>query len=275
MKKTKIGLVQMDSLLGDVEGNLEKIELFLKDAHKNEVDIICFPEASITGYSKTARPVTILEKSDLFDLFKNWSREYSMIILAGFIEENPNGMPYIAHLIADPSRQLELYRKSHLGESELDYFSPGDSLPVFKTDKASIGIQICWETHFPEISRVMALEGVDIIFTPFASPIAGQRRKDIWMKYLAARAYDNNVFIAASNLINTREEGTKFGGGLLVLDPKGNILAENFEDEEAILYVDLDPELINKIRDRESTSMKYRYYMDYRRPELYGEISEK
>lgn len=275
MRKTKIALVQMDSILGEIEQNLEKIEEYMEKAYENQVDIISFPEAVITGYSKEARPISRLEKIRLFELFKGWAKDYSMTILAGFIEGNPDGKPYIAHLIADPSRGIDIYRKSHLGESELNHFSPGDRLPIFETDRAKIGVQICWETHFPEISRVMALNGVDIIFTPFASPLGGGRRKDIWMKYLPARAYDNNVFIAASNLINTRDEGTKFGGGLLVLDPKGNILAENFQDEESILYVGLDPELIKKIRDKKSTSMKYRYYMDYRRPELYGDLTKE
>lgn len=273
MKKTKIALVQMDSRLGEIEENLRKIERYIEEAYENGVDIICFPEAAITGYSKTARPVNTEEKADLFHLFEAWAKEYSMTILAGFIEDNPKGKPYIAHLIADPSRGIDIYRKSHLGESELDHFSPGDRLPVFETNKASIGIQICWETHFPEISRVMALNGVDIIFTPFASPLGGGRRKDIWMKYLPARAYDNNVFIAASNLINTRDKDTQFGGGLLVLDPKGNIIAEDFTSKETILYLNLDPELINTIRDKKSSSMKYRYYMDYRKPELYGYIT--
>lgn len=275
MQETKIALVQMESLVGDVQSNLKKIKYYIKEAYRNMVNIICFPEASITGYSKDSYPIKSKEKLELYDLIKKWSIDYSITILAGFIEENSTDKPYITHLIATPDGEINVYRKSHLGESEVDYFSSGNDLPIFKTPTANIGIQICWETHFPEISRVMALKGVDIIFMPFASPVKGTRRKNIWLKYLAARTYDNNVFIAACNLIGINGKGTTFGGGLLVLDPKGNLIEEDFNGEESILFIDLDPILINDIRNKDNDSMKYRYYMDYRRPELYKRIIEQ
>ena len=274
MQETKIALVQMQSLVGDVQSNLKKIEYYIKESYKNKVNIICFPEAAITGYSKDLDSIKSKERLELDDLFKKWAIDYSLTILVGFIEESSTDKPYITHLIATPDGEIDFYRKSHLGESELDYFSSADDLPIFNTPRANIGIQICWETHFPEISRVMALKGVDIIFMPFASPVKGIRRKDIWLKYLAARAYDNNVFIAACNLIGINGQGTTFGGGLLALDTKGNLIEEDFNGEESILFIDLDPTLINNIRNKDNDSMKYRYYMDYRRPELYKKITE-
>ena len=275
MEKTKIALVQMESIVGDVKSNLKKIENYIKESYKNKVHIICFPEAAINGYSKETDPIGLNEKSELYNRFKKWAIDYSITILAGFIEGNPEGKPYITHLVATPDGEIDFYRKSHLGESEIDYFTSGDDLPVFKTPTASIGIQICWETHFPEISRIMALEGADIVFTPFASPVKNSNRKDIWLKYLAARAYDNSIFIAACNSIGINGKVTTFGGGLLALDPKGNLIEEDFSGEESILFIDLDPNLINNIKDRNNKSMKFRYYMDYRRPELYKKIIEK
>lgn len=274
IEKTKIALVQMESLVGDIKSNLKTIEYYIKEARRNKVNIICFPEAAINGYSKETDPIGLKEKLKLYNMFKKLARDYSMTILVGFIEENISGKPYITHLIATPKGEVEFYRKSHLGQSEVDYFSSGDDLPVFKTPTATIGIQICWETHFPEISRVMALKGVDIIFTPFASPVKGDNRKDIWLKYLAARAYDNSVFVVACNSIGNNGKGTVFGGGLLALDPKGNLIEEDFNGDESILIIDLDPSLINNIKDPNNKSMKFRYYMDHRRPELYKEIIE-
>lgn len=270
MKKTKIALVQMESLVGERQRNLKKIEHYIKEAYKNKVDIICFPEASIDGYSKQVDCAKDEEVSKLRKILTAWAMDYSITILVGFIEGNSTDKPYITHLIITPDGKIDFYRKSHLGKSEMEHFSSGNELPVFKTPTSSIGIQMCWETHFPEISRVLALKGATIIFTPFASPVK-TGEKGIWLKYLAARAYDNTVFIAACNLIGTNGKGATFGGGLLVLDPKGNSIGEDFNGEESILFVELDPELINCIRKEES-SMKFRYYMNYRRPELYKEI---
>lgn len=274
MKKTKIALVQMESLVGKRQLNLEKIEYYIKESYKNKVDIICFPEAAIDGYSKEVHPAENEEVLELQKLFNTWAREYSITILVGFIEGNFTDKPYISYLIATPDGKIDFYRKSHLGKSEIEHFSSGNELPVFKTPTSTIGIQICWETHFPEISRVMALKGVDIIFTPFASPVRTGDRRDIWLKYLPARAYDNTVFIAACNLIGINGKGTTYGGGLMVLDPKGNLIKEDFNEEESILFVELDPELINNIRRQDNNSMKFRYYMNHRRPELYREIGK-
>lgn len=274
MKKTKIALVQMESLVGERQLNLKKIEHYIKESYKNKVDIICFPEAAIDGYSKEVYPAKDEEVSELKKIFNTWAMDYSITILVGFIEGNSTDKPYITYLIAAPDGKIDFYRKSHLGKSEIEHFSSGYELPVFKTPTSTIGIQICWETHFPEISRVMALKGVDIIFTPFASPVRTGDRRDMWLKYLAARAYDNTVFIAACNLIGINGKGTTFGGGLLALNPKGNLIEEDFNGEESILFVELDPELINNIRNQDNNSMKFRYYMNHRRPELYREIGK-
>lgn len=274
MEKTKIALVQMESLVGDVKSNLKKIEYYIKDAYKNKVNIICFPEATINGYSKESEAIKLKDKLELYNILKKWAIDYSMTILVGLIEENPRGKPYITHLVAGSDGEIQFYRKSHLGKSEVDYFSSGNDLPIFKTPTANIGVQICWETHFPEISRVMTLKGADIIFTPFASPVKNSRRKAIWLKYLAARAYDNSVFIAACNLIGSNARKTTFGGGILALDPKGDLIEEDFNGKEGISFIELDPGLINNIRDQDKDGMKFRYYMDYRRPELYKKIIE-
>lgn len=272
MKDTKIALVQMESVVGERQRNLKKIEHYIKEAYKNKVDIICFPEAAIDGYSKEVYYAKDEEISELKKIFTTWAVDHSITILVGFIEGNCTDKPYITHLIATPDGKIDFYRKSHLGKSEIEHFSSGNELPVFKTPTSTIGIQICWETHLPEISRVMALKGADIIFTPFASPVKTGDRRDIWLKYLAARAYDNTVFVAACNLIGPNGKGTTFGGGLLALDPKGNLIEEDFNGEESILFVELDSELINNIRNQDNNSMKFTYYMNHRRPELYKEI---
>ncbi|SCZ02385.1 nitrilase-related carbon-nitrogen hydrolase [Alkaliphilus peptidifermentans] len=273
MQPTKIALVQMQAIINNKQRNLAKIKEYIKQASNNGCHIICFPETAVHGYSKSlylegAEPI-----SEIADELKVMSEEYGICILVGMTEgaEN-NKKPYITQLVIMPKKETAFYRKTHLGESEKAYFSHGNSLPVFQTATAKIGVQICWELHFPEISTIMSLNGAEIIFAPHASPnIIGDRR-EIWLKYLVARAYDNKVYIAACNLIGENGKGQCFGGGALVIDPKGNVIAEDFNGQESILYVDLSNEKVNRVRTKKAKTMKDRFYLQSRRPELYKDL---
>jgi predicted amidohydrolase len=174
--------------------------------------------------------------------------------------------------VAFPDGTLEKYRKTHLGKSETPYFSPGDELPVFKSPKALFGIAICWDLHFPEVTAILSIRGSEIVFAPHASPANVKDRRRSWLKYLAARAYDNSVFIAACNLIGENGAGQGFCGGAMVLDPRGDVLAEDFSGDESLLIAELDPELINTIRRQQGKSMRDTFFIKGRRPELYGDL---
>lgn len=273
MDKTRIALVQMQAQTGMIERNLEKINHFTGLAAEQKADIICFPELCVQGYHRElslplAEPIPGKSSATISRL----AREKKIIILAGLAERSENDRPYITHLLAFPDGKICSYRKTHLGKSEIPLFSPGSLLPVFSSERAVIGVQICWDLHFPEISAILSLKGAEIIFAPHASPAIVGDRRDIWLKYLAARAYDNTVFVAACNLVGDDGAGQSFCGGALVIDPKGNVVAEDFNGRESMLIADLDPTMINTIRRRESKSMRYSFYLEGRRPELYQDL---
>jgi predicted amidohydrolase len=274
MLKTKIALVQMNALIGQINLNLQRIANYSTEAAQQGVDVICFPELAITGYSR--------DKSHLFaepvpgnssKFIAKLAQQLNITILAGMVELSPvKNKPYITHLVVFPDGGVHLYRKTHLGSSEKPYFTAGNTVNIFDIGKALFGVQICWDTHFPEMSTLMSLKGAEIIFAPFASPrIAGDRKK-MWLKYLTARAYDNAVFLATCNLIGDNGYG-QFSGGAMVIDPKGNVLAEDFNNQESMLVVELEVDLINRIRYQEATSMKNLFYLKSRRPELYKDLS--
>lgn len=274
MQKTKIALVQMNALMGQTGTNLQKIAHYSRKAAQQGVDIICFPELSVIGYSRdqahlSAEPIPGNSSSYITNLAK----QLNITILAGLAELSPVPQkPYITQLVAFPDGSMELYRKTHLGSSEKPYFTAGSTVNVFKGEKAMFGIQICWDTHFPELSTLMSLKGAEIIFAPFASPQVAGNRKEMWLKYLTARAYDNAVFIAACNLIG--DNGcSRYSGGAMVIDPKGSLLAEDFSDSESMLLVDLEADLINRIRYQEASSMRDLFYLKGRRPELYKDLT--
>jgi len=255
---------------------MEKIALFAGQAAAQKVDIICFPEMCIQGYSctkahLTAEPVPGESSQAVAGL----ARETGMVILAGMAEKSGSGKPFVTQLVAFPDGAVQKYRKTHLGKSERSYFTAGEDFPVFAVDRAGFGVQICWDLHFPEVTAIYSLKNAEIIFAPHASPVIAGDRRDIWLKYLPARAYDKAVYIAACNLVGDDGDGQVFCGGALVVDPKGNVVAESFRNREELLVVDLDPALINKIRQKESGSMRYSFYLENRRPELYEELVKK
>ncbi|MEW6623832.1 MAG: nitrilase-related carbon-nitrogen hydrolase [Bacillota bacterium] len=269
MQKTKIALVQMQAILGRQKENLEKIKMFVEEAAENETQIICFPELAAHGYKKASFGHIAQEVSDIGQYFMQLADLHNIVILVGIAEKARCQNPYITHLIARPKKDLGVYRKTHLGSSEKPFFAQGEDLPVFTTDTSTIGVQICWDLHFPEVTTIMSLQGAEIIFAPHASPTIVGDRKKIWMKYLTARAYDNAVFVAACNLIGNNGSEQTFCGGCLVIDPRGNIVAEDFNGKESILYANLDDKIINTIRQKQGESMRHSFYLDSRRQDLY------
>ncbi len=270
MKDLRIALVQMQVTIGDVKKNRQKMVAFVEEAASRKVEIICFPELCVPGYNRErardfAEPVPGESTTQISQL----ARSFNMVILAGLAETSGSEKPYITQVVAYPNGRIDKYRKTHLGKSERPYFTPGEQLPVFEMEKARFGVEICWDLHFPEVTTVLSLQGAEIIFAPHASPTIVGDRRDIWLKYLSARAYDNSVFIAACNLVGPAGENQEFCGGALVIDPKGNVIAEDFQGKEGLLVVDLDSRLINTIRHNEATTMRHSFYLQSRRPELY------
>ncbi len=271
MQKTRIALVQMNSRLGKAVDNLKRTQQLIEQAASQQADIICFPELSVTGY---ARHLSHLYAEQIpgpaSKLISTLAQKHRITVLAGIAEKTAdNTKPFITQIIAFPDGTIEKYRKTHLGQSEKPHFAAGDQLPVFKTNQVTFGIQICWDLHFPEISTIMSLKGAELIFAPHASPRIAGDRKEMWLKYLTARAYDNAVYVAACNLIGFNGDSTDFSGGALIIDPKGSIIAEDFNNQEALLICDLDAELINEIRYQKTASMKSIFYLQSRRPEIY------
>lgn len=272
MENTRIALVQMESITGKTKENIYKIEQFVYEAKQNGVHIICFPELSVHGYSKSKSKELQEQVPGLISQKISWlALENDINIIVGMIEKSDNENPYITQLVCLDTGETYVYRKTHLGLSEISSFSAGNEFPVFHTKNCNFAIQICLESHFPEISTIQALKGAEIIFTPFASPDKAGDRKQIWLKYLTARAYDNSVFIAACNLIGSSGLDVNYAGGCLAIDPSGDLLAEDFSQKESMLIVDLPQKEINE-RKKDRKSMKYSNFLQYRRKELYKEL---
>jgi predicted amidohydrolase len=162
------------------------------------------------------------------------------------------------------------YRKLHLPMLGIDRFTtPGDRpLGVWQAGDVRVGMNICYDGSFPEASRVMALEGAELIALPTNWPPAAE----CFARHtIITRAMENHVYYMSVNRVGT-ERGFSFIGISMICDPTGGVLATADHRAEAILYADVDPAWArNKHLVREPGKHEIHRFRD-RRPEMYGRV---
>ena len=272
MKEITIGLVQMVSLCGDIEYNLKKIEGFVRQAAAKQTDIICFPELSLTGYCLekdwTAQESKIKEAvKELLNL----SMQLKIVIMVGMVEVSDSSDAYISQLICLEDGSCKNYRKTHLGQREKKVFAAGNRLPVFKLEAGlNIGVELCYDTHFPEVTGKLSQMGAQIVFAPHAVPlVSAGSREEIWGKYIPARAYDNRVYFACCNQLGGNGRGSEFAGGCVVYGPDGSVIAKDFSNQEGLLTTKLSLTGLERYRNQGKGKMGARFFLQDRRTELY------
>lgn len=272
----RIGLVEMESIVGETERNFQRIIHLAEDAKKQEISLLCFPECALDGYSpQDASELGNTLESTWIRRLRECSQDLGITLLVGIVERGTDQLkPFISHVILSPEAEPAAYRKVHLGRSELAYFTPGDHFPVFSAHGTTFAVGICWDWHFPEMAAIYSLKGAELLFAPHASPVIAGDRKEIWLRYLGARAYDNSVYLGACNLIGTNGRSKEYSGGSLVIGPKGDVLNESFFKEEGILATTLSADRINLLRRPDRTSMRDTFFLADRRKELYHELLE-
>ncbi len=260
-------MCSINSSVGDIDGNTARITSMCREAASEEVDLICFPELSIPGYSMPrSRELVTPEDGGAVGAIIDLSGELGMAVCFGYMDAEG----HIAQGIAEDGRFIGKYCKTHPGEREVDIITRGDGFPVMQTKHANVAIQICWEAHFPEISTMYGLDGADLILMPFASGLGGERRQSSWDRVLPARAYDNTVFVGACNAYGPNGYGVTLGGGASIYNVRGERMA--CETGGCQVTADLDPEQMDRIRAEGYESMRDVYFLDKRRPDLYHRI---
>jgi beta-ureidopropionase len=187
-------------------------------------------------------------------------------------EEEQTGEYYNTAVVIDADgNYLGKYRKNHIphcypGFWEKFYFRPGNlGYPVFKTKYAAVGVVLCYDRHFPEGLRILALNGAQIVFNPNASVISLSRH--IWELEMASHAAFNQYFVGAINRVGKEPPWNlgEFYGTSYFANPRGKIIAKAGDHKDEVLVSDLDLDLIREVRDN------WQFYRD-RRPETYTGI---
>jgi len=238
----KIAAIQFDSQILAVEQNLERIEKLATQAAGNGARLLVFPECAITGYGLSpeeagalAEPVPGMHSERLEVLCSR----LKIYLMAGTLERGQDGSLYNCALLAGPQGLISHYRKTHLPHLGVDrYLKPGAALPPpVQTEIGRLGTLICYDLRFPEPARCLALQGAQVVLLSTAWP----RAATLYTEFVArARAAENRVFLVAANRCG-EERGTQYLGRSLIVDPEGRVLAEASEDQETILYAEIDP----------------------------------
>lgn len=250
-----IALVQMKSS-GTKKENLRISQDFIKEAAQKRVQLICFPEFQM-GYEQGGESLFDLErmaesvKGGKFVLeLQRAAKKNNIHVLASIYErgdtKNTSRVYDTAILIDNDGAIISLYRKVHLydalGVKESLKFIAGNSIAEpNRTPVGVIGMMICYDIRFPEMSRILAVQGAEILVAPSAW-FQGVMKEDHWTTLVKARSIENGLYIVAPNQI-----GNTFSGRSMVVDPFG-IPILDMGDREGMDIVEIDLSRVHKVR---------------------------
>jgi predicted amidohydrolase len=270
----RVAVAQIDPKLAAVDRNLETCVARLEEAATQGAQMLVLPECAISGYmfdsAEEAQPFAEEIPGPATGALERECRRLGVHVVCGMLERDGDALHNTAVLIG-PDGPIGTYRKTHLPFLGVDRFVvPGDELPVFDTPLGRIGLQICYDLRFPEVTRALALKGADIVVHPTNFPLAARIQTEFITR---ARAAENRVYLLTSNRVG-KERSAEFCGWSQIVDPLGVRLAEAGAEEETLLVADVD---LERARDKDFVIPgEYEIYLfGHRRPDLYGTLVEE
>jgi predicted amidohydrolase len=249
-EKIKVALAQISCKRGDKAENIGKIESRVTKAKQQGADLVIFPELSLTGYTMRDQIYELAETIPGHSTIalEKIAKKTGAYIVFGMPElsEKTQATVYNAAVLVGPDGYVGKYRKMYLPThsvfEEKRYFRPGYQTAVFETELGKIGLIICYDIFFPEVSRLTRLKGAQLIVCISASPTT---RRTFFETLTAARAIENTTFLAYVNLVGI-EDGLHFWGGSRLVGPNGKVRVKAKYDEEdtvigKINYSDIRP----------------------------------
>lgn len=266
----KLSLIQMKTAASPEE-NIARIKPLLKQAREDGADMAVLPEMCACPYENAAfRHYAMEPDAPFLREMAGEAKKYGLYLVAGSVPEKSGDKIYNTSFVFDPKGQrIAFQRKMHLFDinieggqyfKESDTFTPGDWLTLFDTPWGRFGLMICYDIRFPELARLLALEGARAIIVPAAFNMTTGPAH--WELSFRARALDNQVFMAGC--APARDLGASYHswGHSIVTDPWGTVLGQ-LDEKEGILTMDLDFAKVEKVR-RELPLLKHR------RTDIYG-----
>jgi 5-aminopentanamidase len=269
----RVAVAQLEPKLAETERNLEACLARLGEAAAAGAELLVLPECAIPGYmfdsADEALPWAEEIPGPSTEALERECRRLGTHVVCGLLERDGDTL-HNAAILVGPDGLVGTYRKTHLPFLGVDRFvTPGDELTVWDTPLGRIGVEICYDLRFPEVTRTLALRGADLVAHPTNFPMAAKVQTEL---ITLARAAENRIYLLTANRVGTERRGS-FCGWSQIVDPHGIRLAEAGETEEALLLADVD---VAGARDKDYVIPgEYELYLfGDRRPELYGSLVE-
>jgi N-carbamoylputrescine amidase len=291
MQPTRVAAVSMNGLLGDPERVLSGIDAWCGRAAAAKADLVLFPELVVHGHC-TPNTWALAESvpdgpsiRKLIDLAKR-----HRLVLSVGLSEKERDIVYNTHVLVGPGGYIGKQRKLHLSRDEVNYYKGGRDIPVFDVGPCKVGMVICYDNQFPEIARVLALRGADVLLMPHAARFkpwrdtpegeaAARRHSHNFLGKYALRARENACFAVLTDQAGRagdldsypkdHENQPHHAGAAFIWGPDGELLACAQQDrvQEEMIVAALDPQLLARERSLGN------YMLRTRRPELFGELT--
>lgn len=254
MKRFVVAGVQMAVKPNDVDYNVDKSVKWLKRAVEEcHPDLVVFPETITTGFATGLTPEELYNLVDtipgrLTEKIAEAAKKFRVyVVFTTYERGNTPGEVYNSAALIDYNGEIVgVYRKTHPYSLENvnrgGWVTPGNDTPVFDTKLGKIGIIICYDGDFPELSRALAVKGAEIIVRPSAL----LRSYEIWSLTNRARAYDNHVYVVGVNAVGPDAAGNYYMGNSMIVTPIAQCIAQGRGAEE-VIYAELDPDPLKYI----------------------------
>jgi predicted amidohydrolase len=252
MSTLKIALVQMNCSKSEIEHNLATTEQYIKESLAKKIDIICFPEMSITGYiNPTKSPDAMLTlKDDAVQRFCAMTKNSTITAIAGIVEKNLNGKPFITQIVASQGNLQGYYRKVNVAEDEVKWFASATETPIFKHGNIPFGVAICADVGHGELFETYAQRGARIVFAAAAPGLYGSQETRDWQsgfdwwrgeceRNLSKFAGESHIYIAVATQ-SGRTVDEDFPGGGYAFNSSGERIAGTPDWSEGVLYAEVD-----------------------------------
>jgi N-carbamoylputrescine amidase len=256
MPEVTVAAVQFARRMGDKHYNIGRARELVAHAADRGATLIGLPELFSTGYFPGAEKLSneYFEWAEQIpgpatDAIAELAAERGIFVVAPIYEFEPRRRLYFnAAALIGPEGLIGVYRKRHIpaipGMVEKFYFSPGDlRYPVYDAGDLRVGMSICYDRHFPETFRHLAIRGADIVFSVNNTPTP--RSKRMWFPEIQVHASSNGVFVVQVNA--TPEQELPFFGLSAVIDPVGEVIHQ-LDDQEGALVTTIDTDAIASAR---------------------------
>jgi len=271
----RIALIQQHAT-GDKPDNLARGLQALDEAARRGADLACFAELAFEPFypQHPAGPDVrdVRDRAEpvpgfVTDAFCRQARELGIVVVLNLFERDGDRTFDCSPVIDADGTLVGRTRMVHITDypcfHEQGYYTPGDlGAPVFQTRAGRIGVAICYDRHYPEYMRALALGGAEVVVVPQAGA-ADEWPEGLYEGEMRVAALQNGYFVALCNRVGPEERLT-FAGESFVCDPNGHVIARAPRGQDVILEADVDLSLV-------ASSHARQLFLKHRRPELYGE----